>query len=385
MTTEEYKEKYNITIEGFDIDYVTTQEESDPCFAHQFATMINIKKLFSSFLTTVFVVVGLVGCQADTDTGQGDKEQTVQETQQATETTTGQTEQTVENVEMSKTETSAPKKDNLAETVVIAGHGYDINETDIFLLGMPVTDDDLKALLSFKELKNLSIDLLADGCEITDLSILSQLKSLETLYISGTYEDFGFLENMTSLKDITISHFFCDTIKNVPLDNTITVLKCYESEIQSLSWLSNMSMLRELEFSHFACNDYSGIGNINNLEILHMNLLEKYDVDLSFLNSLKSLRDFEYCMVHGSVNFNCVSECINLEKIYVFDYINDFNFCNSLSNLKVAVFYASDDREYDLTPIANCVGLEKLELYCNYSDDSLSVIKDALINCEIAS
>ena len=335
------------------------------------------KRRFLALLAAVAVACGLVGCRADTDTGQGDTEQTIQETQQTTEIT-GQTEQTVENAETSETETFSESLDNVAETVIIAGHEYDINETDIFLWEMPVIDDDLHALSRFKELKNLSIDLLADGCKITDLSILSQLKSLETLCINGTYEDFGFLENMTSLKDITISHFFCDTIKNVPFDNTVTVLKCYESEIQNLSWLSNMSILKELEFSHFACNDYSGIGNINNLEILHMNLLEKYDVDLSFLNSLKSLRDFKYCMVHGSVNFNCVSECINLEKIYVFDYINDFNFCNSLSNLKVAVFYASDDREYDLTPIANCVELEKLELYCNYSDDSISEIKDDL-------
>ena len=65
MTTEENKEKYNITIEGFDIDYLTTQEESDPCSAHQFATMINIKKLFLPLLTAVLVIAGLGGCKTN--------------------------------------------------------------------------------------------------------------------------------------------------------------------------------------------------------------------------------------------------------------------------------------------------------------------------------
>ena len=42
MTTEEYVEKYGITMDGFDIERVTTQKGSGPCFAHAFATLLNI-------------------------------------------------------------------------------------------------------------------------------------------------------------------------------------------------------------------------------------------------------------------------------------------------------------------------------------------------------
>ncbi len=49
----------------------------------------------TAVLMTAVLVCGLVGCQADVDTGQADTEQTVQETQQTTETTTKHTEQAV--------------------------------------------------------------------------------------------------------------------------------------------------------------------------------------------------------------------------------------------------------------------------------------------------
>ncbi len=51
------------------------------------------KKWFLSLLAAVALTCGLVGCQADVDTGQVDTEQTVQETQQTTIAMTGQTEQ----------------------------------------------------------------------------------------------------------------------------------------------------------------------------------------------------------------------------------------------------------------------------------------------------
>ena len=145
MTAEEYKEKYNITIEGFDIDYVTTQEESDPCSTHQFATMINIKKLFSSFFTAVFVVVGLGGCQADTDTRQVDTEQTVQETQQITETTADQAEQIIDEIETISAETTS---DLLIETETEKNNSND---------GVFTIDSDVYPLDS--EEINISIDM----------------------------------------------------------------------------------------------------------------------------------------------------------------------------------------------------------------------------------
>lgn len=42
MTTDEYKEKYNITVKEFDIKYVTTQQGSDPCAAHATASLLNM-------------------------------------------------------------------------------------------------------------------------------------------------------------------------------------------------------------------------------------------------------------------------------------------------------------------------------------------------------
>ncbi len=50
-----------------------------------------LKRYMNVALMAAVLVCGLVGCQVDTDTGQGDTKQTVQENQQIIETTTGQT------------------------------------------------------------------------------------------------------------------------------------------------------------------------------------------------------------------------------------------------------------------------------------------------------
>lgn len=42
MTTEEYKEKYNITVDGFNVDYIGTQPYSGSCSAYQHASMLNM-------------------------------------------------------------------------------------------------------------------------------------------------------------------------------------------------------------------------------------------------------------------------------------------------------------------------------------------------------
>lgn len=70
------------------------------------------KKRLLSLLAAVALVCGLVGCQADTDTGQADTEQTIQETQQTTETTAKQAEQLIDEIET----TSAETTQSIAET-----------------------------------------------------------------------------------------------------------------------------------------------------------------------------------------------------------------------------------------------------------------------------
>lgn len=328
------------------------------------------RKQFSAILTALAVLSGFAGCQGHVNTDQSVKITTVSNEQ--------------ENENILLTGTYAEALSSELNTVIIAGREYDINETAVYLTGGVFTDDDLVELLKLKGLKELSVELEGDGCEITDLSIISRLKSLETLFIGGTYEDLSFIGDMPGLKKLELAGFVCDTVE-IPVTNNITTLVLTETKIQSLDWLSNMNALTELQLgSHFICNDYSGIGNIAGLEILHMDMLEEYETDLSFLTNLKGLKEFRYCMPHGTVNFDCVSECTALEKIYIFDDIENFNFCDTLHSLREAVFYGTD-KEYDLTPVANCTELQKLELYCGYSESSMTEIKRALPDCEIFS
>ncbi len=76
------------------------------------------KNKFLSLLAVAALICVLVGCQADTDTGQIDTEQTVQETQRTTETTAVQTEQLIDEIEATEEITSAQTTQSLTETQI---------------------------------------------------------------------------------------------------------------------------------------------------------------------------------------------------------------------------------------------------------------------------
>lgn len=343
------------------------------------------KKNGKIMFAAVALACGLTGCQADTDTGQVDTEQTtIQETQQTTETT-GQTEQTVENAETSETETFSESLDNVAETVIIAGHEYDINETDIFLWEMPVTDDDLRALSSFKELKNLSIDLLADGCEITDLSMLSKLGSLETLCVNGTYEDFRFLDGMTELTSLSLMHFNCTTLKNIPSDTIITEINIDESKISSLDWIVNFLNLKKISFNHFDNIDVTPIGNLKNLESFSLTFSAANEIDFSFLQNLKKLKSFAFDPFPSDniYDLSALSKCIDLEYLSISGAYKSLQFCESLKNLKSFSIISDGDSIYDILPLVECTNLQEIKLYCNFDKAQYNRLENTLVDCII--
>ena len=256
-------------------------------------------------------------------------------------TPSAQSESAVESVTES-TEPKYSKESELSdETVVIAGKSYSKSEEELFLWGVPLTDSDINKLSEFDNLKNLSVDLLAEGCEITNLNALSQLDSLEVLAIDGTYSDFFFLGDMKNLKELSFRHCYCDEFENVPRNTDIAVLSLDECDIADTSSLSNFGNLTELELNHFESDNMSGIGELDRLERLSWTF---YDAD-----------------------------------------ITDFGFLGNVSTLKKLVFIPMpyDDNVYDLSPLMNCSKLERLELNCGFDEVQLNELKNRLADCEI--
>ena len=168
-------------------------------------------KKFLAVLAAVCLTLSMVGCQQNNDVsiGQTDTEQTVSETQQTTETTTEQTEQTAENVETSETETSAESEDNAAETVIIAGQEFSVD--DIAITIKATTDGvDISEITSIKKLQNLELLNAEEGYSyVTGFDSISEMESLEELYIKGVHIKSHF-ENIQ----------YCQNLKKLYLDLT---------------------------------------------------------------------------------------------------------------------------------------------------------------------
>ena len=277
-----------------------------------------------------------------------------------------------------KVTTAATKE--VAETVTLAGKRYDKNEEKLFLHDIPLTDTDLERLSESNNLTNLSIDLLAEGCEITDLNALSSLDALQVLSINGTYTDMSFLGNMKSLNKICFSHCCCDTFENVPNNTQIMTIDFDESEIADLSWLSNFNNLTELSLNHFTSEDFSSIGELNKLENLSWTFSVVNITDFDFLGNIETLKRLVFNPFPSDkiYDFDAVSKCILLEEICISGTYTNLDFCNALTNLKKFKIIADDDKEYDLSPLLNCGKLEEINLYCKFDELQAEEIEKAL-------
>ncbi|MGN1304974.1 MAG: hypothetical protein ACI4YB_08055 [Oscillospiraceae bacterium] len=344
------------------------------------------KRLLSLFAAFAISAV-LSACQADDtelNTASEVTEPTVETSETVISSETAQTSFLTEDstqtnetvVETSSTET--------VETITIAGCKYDVNQESIFLYGSDIANnEDIQQLAHFNNLKKLSIDLYPKKPDIIDLSPLSELKTVESLHINGTYTDLSFIEGMTNLNSLVLEHFFCETLENVPQNTTITSFSFSDTRISDISWIANFSELNKLNLTHFDCDDYSHIGKASKLKTLFMFMIESENTDMKFLEDLKLLEYFDFSPGYSTCNFDAVSNCTNLEYLCVYAGIENLEFCNSLNKLRKFSFYSADDREYSLLPLLSCDKLEELSLFCNFSDRELAEVEKSLTECKI--
>ncbi|MGN0553599.1 MAG: hypothetical protein ACI4I1_09460 [Oscillospiraceae bacterium] len=344
-----------------------------------------MKKRLLSLFAAFAIIAAMSACQT-TDTQQ--ETQTSEVTEPIIETSetviASETAQTSLLTEDS-TQTDETATEKAVQTVTIAGRKYDANQESIYLYESDITNEDIQQLSHFNNLKILSIDLYSEKPDVTDLNPLSELMTVESLYINGTHTDLSFIEGMTNLNSLRLEHFFCETLENIPQNATVTTFDCCESKISDISWIANFSELNELNLAHFDCDDYSPIGKASKLKTLSMFIIESENTDVKFLENLTLLENFDFYPVNSTCNFGAVSNCTNLEYLCVYADIDDLEFCNSLNKLREFSFYSADDREYDLSPLLNCTGLEKMSLYCTFREEDFNELKIALKNCEISS
>ena len=118
---------------------------------------------------------------------------------------------------------------------------------------------------------NLGAGDIVNSNEISNLSPLSNLNSLERLYLgSSSISDVTPLSNLTSLKLLYLSY---NNISDVtPLSNLTSLERLYlvSNSISDVTPLSNLTNLRSLSLSGNSISDVTPLSNLASLEVLSL-------------------------------------------------------------------------------------------------------------------
>ncbi|MCM1022706.1 MAG: hypothetical protein NC395_01445 [Prevotella sp.] len=194
---------------------------------------------------------------------------------------------------MTETETSAEKEDNSAETVIIAGQEFSVDETIVSIL---ITDDsepvtDISELSKLKNLKSIDVNYITEGGynrRIDGLKTFEGSEAIEEIDIKtglADEEDIHILETMPNLKSISLYGNYTDFEFNIPSLETLYLCGTYDlSKIEHLTELKDLSLvfnngydlspiaklknLKRLKIESCFFEDYSSILELENLEDL---------------------------------------------------------------------------------------------------------------------
>ena len=277
------------------------------------------KKRLLSLLAAAVLICGLVGCQADVDTGKVDTEQTVQETQQTTETTTNQTEQLIDEIETISAETTSDllietetEKNNSNDRVfTIDSDVYPLDSEEITIMidtsmyaygNFQYSCIDLENLKNYSNLKKLNISSYNDAEVYYPISLINcesiaGLNNLEEITLGMVKFDDDWLTNINSLKKLNIE--WCERnwefLHNLPQVETLILYRC---DITELDFINDMKSLSELSLTNIGIEKFE-IEEENN-SVKRLTLREN---DFTDILGIAKLRNLEYLYISEANDF----------------------------------------------------------------------------------
>ena len=268
--------------------------------------------------------------------------------------------------------------------IKLNGKDHDIGAEELILY--EISNEDIRKLPLFYDLKSLSINIppenepvdlsplselsslkyLAVHGTYTDFSFLDGMSNLEEMYIYGfdcetlenfpinrslisfqcdycNFSDISWLSNLKSLKCLTLGETICENY--APIGN-ISSLEDFRMGIESnytvdFSFLKNLTGLKNFDY-----NDFSSKG--------------------------------------ADVNFAEIANCTELENVYIYGKIDNIEFCRSMKKLKEFSFQGGGET-FDISPLCDCHEIEKISLFCNFEMEDYEKLKSTLQDCEITS
>ena len=151
-------------------------------------------------------------------------------------------------------------------------------------------DNPINDISSLSGLTNLNT-LHFDKCSVSDITALSNLAKLETLTFSeNSLSDIAALSNLTKLTKLLINTNSIVDITALSGLTDLTYLDLYENQIEDISPLSNLVALNTLNLSDNFLGDISAIANLANL--IHLRVDHNLISDISVLANMNNLELF---------------------------------------------------------------------------------------------
>ncbi len=274
------------------------------------------------------------------------------------------------------------------------------NLTELYLDVDASAMEDISSLKGLKKLRKLTLEHVGGN----DVAVIKNFKSLRELNLRLTSErtDVSFLSSLANLESLDISG---DTT------NLDAVTKAYrlsklsiDSNDEDLSFIGQLA-LDELSLSYVGSSFTDDIGNLAGLKYLSLTDINDGRLyDMSFMRNLKSLETLMVMgnrdvRLHGNKSVKNVSimlsnftsmiglkECENIETLHIYNNGSPFN-VKWIEGMNIKKLSISDGSDYGIINMSRLATLKQLETltldFTGISDKTCKAIKKALPDCEI--
>lgn len=241
---------------------------------------------------------------------------------------------------------------------------------------MPADAKDYSDLQYLTKLESLTIDN-GIGDQLTNLSGLSNLKTLEIRNTSISSEVYDTIGKFTKLETLTLNN--CGLATTTPLAS-LTSLKYLDlggNTIRDITAIENMTGLQELYMDKNALSDLTGLNKCGNLE--------KLDVSENALTTLSSIYDMK-SLSWLDASGNKVSSVSGIESLTGLQHLylssNTLTDVSSLGNCQKILDLSVDSNQItDLSPLASLNTL----MYLNFAYNQVSAIPQWNKDCSLVT
>ena len=230
----------------------------------------------------------LPDCKIIADNNDYEYEDVIAEVEPVVTTTVATTTATTTTPETTPAVTTEPE----VEKVEIGGKLYPIDITELDISHKGLLNDDVRNISKLKNLTYLSMGFNS----INDLSFLSELTSLEQLYIERCYiTDISPLANLKKLKSLSIYRNNVADISVLAELPELARLDIQYNKVRDISPLANIDGLTEIYLSRIGITDISALCSHPDLKRI---ILDDNEITNSYL--LKDMKNLDYLQIKGT-------------------------------------------------------------------------------------